>query len=138
MSKEEPHIQKFMTTQPFAIEGEESVAKAKAMMSDSKIRHLPVLSEGKVVGILSDRDIKTVCALKGVDVVKTLARDICHEHPYVVGPEALLHEVANEMAEHHYGCAIVVQNEKLVGIFTTVDACRTITALLKQRYHTQY
>jgi acetoin utilization protein AcuB len=37
------------------------------------------------------------------------------------------------MAEHKYGCAVVMQNDKLVGIFTTVDACRAFAEMLNGR-----
>ena len=74
--------------------------------------------------------------MPGADIDKLLVRYVCTENPYVIDPDALLHDVAGEMALHHYGCAIIVQNEQLMGIFTTVDACHTITTLLKQGYRT--
>ena len=52
---------------------------------------------------------------------------------YAVGPDAPLDEVAGEMAGHKYGSAVVLQNGKVVGIFTTVDACRALQELLHGR-----
>ena len=53
--------------------------------------------------------------------------------PYTVAPETPLDEVVLKMAEHKYGCAVIAQNEKVVGIFTTVDACRAFAEMLHGR-----
>ena len=47
--------------------------------------------------------------------------------------EALVSEVAAEMAEKKYGAAIIVQHNKVVGIFTMVDACRVLAELFDTR-----
>ena len=131
----EPVVAKFMTTQPFLIEEEKTLQEAQKIMVEKEIRHLSVVSDGEVVGIISERDIKMAAGLIGSDPRKMIVRDVCHENVYEVSPDAKLHDVAKEMAEKHYGCAVVVQNNKLVGIFTTVDACRAIVDILQQRYH---
>lgn len=135
MSKSEPRIQKYMTPAPYSIEASQVVDEAESMMSKHGIRHLPVMNNGELFGILSDRDIKM--AMSFVDANSKLVKvaDICKEKPFCVDPEALLHEVLDEMAEHHYGSALVVQNHKLVGIFTTVDACIGFSKVLQQRFH---
>ncbi len=135
MSKAEPMIQKFMTCQPHAVEAAETVQNAAKMMSDLKIRHLPVMENGKVSGIISDRDIKMALALIDANPRLLIVKDISHEKPYIVDPETRLEDVAREMADKSYGSAIIVQNNKLVGIFTTVDACRALAAVLEVRYH---
>lgn len=135
MSKAEPTVQKFMTTQPYTIEAEKSLAEAVRMMETHQIRHLPVTQSGKLTGILSDRDLKAALALSSTSAEGTRVGDVCHDHPYQTEPERPLSQVADEMAEKHYGSALVVQNGKLVGIFTTVDACRAISWVLKQRFH---
>ncbi len=135
MSKAEPTIQKFMTTQPHSVEAGETVQNAAKAMKDLKIRHLPVMEGGKVTGIISDRDIKTAISLMDASPRLLLVKDISHEHPYVVAPSSQLSDVVREMADKSYGSAIIVDNQKLVGIFTTVDACRALAAVLEVRYH---
>ncbi len=136
MSKAEPQIQKFMTTQPYWIHAGQTLQKAQDMMSELKIRHLPVMNDdNEVVGVVSDRDIKMASGIEGVDPAKTLILDVCNENPYIVEPDLPLREVAEVMASRHYGSAIVMQNGKLVGIFTTVDACRAIMILIETRTH---
>jgi len=51
--------------------------------------------------------------------------------PFTVSSDASLAEVCAEMAEHKYGCAVVLQRDKVIGIFTTVDACRALGELLR-------
>lgn len=134
MSKAEPTIQKFMTTQPYSIEAGQKLEEAQELMKKYKIRHLPVVKGDSVVGILSDRDIKLASGFEGVDSAQVVVADMCAK-PYTVSPDSPLADVAEEMASKHYGSAVVVQNGKLVGIFTTVDACRAIHTLIRTRHH---
>ena len=55
------------------------------------------------------------------------------EQPYTVEPETPLDQVARTMAEKKFGSAVVLQNHKVVGIFTTVDACQALSELLQTR-----
>ena len=135
MSKAEPTIQKYMTYQPHAIEASESVETAQKMMAELKIRHLPVMNGSIIVGMISDRDIRMALSFVGSEPKKLTVRNISHEHPYEVHPDSPLREVVEEMASKRYGSAIVVQNGKLVGIFTTVDALKALSNILQTRYH---
>ena len=51
---------------------------------------------------------------------------------FTVGPRSALRTVTAEMAEHKYGCAIIVEKDEVVGVFTTVDACRALSTLLEE------
>ncbi len=133
MSKPIPTIQKYMTTIPFSIGPDQPLSRAHTMLREHNIRHLPVLSGGKLVGILTDRDLHLIETLKDVDPEKVTVEDAMSQMPYSVEPDASLDEVAAEMAEHKYGCAVIVQNNKVVGVFTTVDACRALAELLRTR-----
>lgn len=133
MTKPIPTIQKYMTTQPHSIGQEQTMATAHRMMREHRFRHLPVLTAGKLVGLLSDRDLNLVETLREVDPEKVLVEDAMTSDPYTVSPDTPLDEVVSNMAEHKYGCAVVMQNAKLVGIFTTVDACRAFAELLHGR-----
>lgn len=133
MSKPIPTIQKYMTTAPHSIGSDQTIAKAAAVMSELRVRHLPVLHGGRLLGILSDRDVKLIESFRDVDPTQLTVSEAMTERPYVVAPEAPLDEVAETMAEEKYGSAVVVQNSKVVGIFTTVDACRALAELLRGR-----
>lgn len=135
MSKAEPTVQKYMSVRPKSIESTDSIKKAKDVMSLGKIRHLPVTRGGKVIGVVTDRDIKLVAGFEEIDAEEVVVADVCSSRPFIVRPDTPLHEVAAEMAEKHYGSAVVEQNGKLVGIFTTVDACRALAEILTTRFH---
>ena len=135
MSKQEPLIQKYMTTNPFSITGDQSIHEARVIMRENAIRHLPVVENGKVIGLLSDRDMKLAGSFIGSDLKTMRVQDIDIDDPFKVSPDATLHDVVKEMADNHYGSAVVIQHEKLVGIFTTVDACRALAEVIKMRHH---
>jgi len=133
MSKSIPTIQKYMTTSPHSIGREQTVAAAQKIMREHHIRHLPVLEGGSLVGIVSDRDVALIETLRDVDPQKVSVEDAMTQQVYTVSPDAPLDEVVGEMAEKKYGSALVMQNHKVVGIFTTVDVCRAFGELLSSR-----
>lgn len=133
MSKPIPTIQKLMTTQPHSIGADQKMVTAHKMMREHRFRHLPVMTGGRLVGLLSDRDLNLVETLRDVDPNQVTVEEAMTSAPYTVAPDAPLDEVVATMAEHKYGCAVVMQNGKLVGIFTTVDACRAFAELLHSR-----
>lgn len=133
MTKPIPQIQKFMTTAPHSIGRDQPIAMAQRVMHDHRIRHLPVLDGGALVGMITERDVALATGLRGVDVSTMKVEDAMTGVVYTVRPEAPLDEVVREMAEHRYGSAVVVSNAKVVGVFTTVDACRALAELLHAR-----
>ena len=133
MSKPIPSIQKYMTYAPHTVGAEQPMTQAHRMMREHRIRHLPVLHAGKIVGIVSDGDLRLIETLKDVHPDEVRVEDAMTQSPYMVGPDTPLDEVVSQMAEHKYGCAIVTQSEKVVGIFTTVDACRAFAEMLHGR-----
>jgi len=128
-----PAINKYMSTVPHTIGAEQSLAKAEKMMSEHHIRHLPVLQGGKIVGILSDRDIRLVESFRDVDPEQVNVQEAYSPDPYITTPNASLADVCSEMAAHKYGCALVCDNHKLVGIFTWIDALNAFNELLSTR-----
>ena len=82
-----PTIQKYMTTTPHTIGGEQTLAKAEKFMREHKIKHLPVLEGGKLVGILSDRDVKLVESFLDVNPEKVRVDDAYTPDPCTFGIE---------------------------------------------------
>jgi acetoin utilization protein AcuB len=133
MSKPIPTIAKYMTTSPQSIGVEQTLARAQTVMHELNIRHLPVIHDGKLVGIVTDRDVHLVESLKDVDPRLVIVSDAMSNSVYSVAPEAPLDEVVAEMGARKYGSAVVMQNGKVVGIFTTVDVCLAFVDLLHSR-----
>src|SRR5688572_2589767 len=126
MSKPIPAVQKFMTTTPHSIGKDQTLARAHDVMRSHRVRHLPVLEGGKLVGIVTERDLHLVETLRDVDPTSVTVEEAMSEHVYAVDPDTSLDVVAETLAEHKYGSAVVMQNGKVVGIFTTNDACRAL------------
>jgi len=133
MTKPIPTIQKYMTATPHSIGPDQPLALAHKMMREHHFRHLPVLNGGALVGMITDRDLHLIETLRDVDPEKVTVEEAMSSSPYAVSPDALLDEVVAEMAEHKYGSAVVMQNQKVVGVFTTVDVCRALAELLRGR-----
>ena len=128
-----PVVQKYMTYVPKSIGFDQTIAQASEFMKKLHLRHLPVLNGGKLVGILTDRDIKLVLSFKDVDAETLTVEEAYTPDPYITKPDAPLNEVVAVMAERKYGCALVVDNGKLVGIFTETDAYKALSELLETR-----
>jgi acetoin utilization protein AcuB len=126
MNKRNSAIHKYMTTSPYTIGREQTLAFAARTMTELSVRHLPVLHGGKIVGILSQRDIHRIESLRDVDPKTVTVEEAMTENPYLADAETPIAEVAKMMAAHKFGSAIVTQNHKVVGIFTAVDACQLL------------
>src|SRR3954447_24580452 len=87
MSKAIPTIQKYMTTSPHSIGTDQTLAKAHEMMRELSIRHLPVLSGGRIVGMLTARDLHLIESMEGVDAHKVKVDDAMATNVYSVSPE---------------------------------------------------
>ena len=133
MTKSIPQIRKYMTTDIQTIGDEQPMAVAHRMMREQHIRHLPVLHQGQIVGIVTDRDLHLVETLQDVDPKKIAVSEAMTPDPYVVSPTASLDEVVSTMATKKYGSAVVSDHGHVVGIFTTVDACSAFADLLATR-----
>jgi acetoin utilization protein AcuB len=122
-------IRDFMTTLPHTIGRKQSLASAQETMRVNDLRHLPVLDGGLLAGVLSQRDAYFVETIAGVDPEHVAVEEAMSVDVYSVVPDTPLLEVAGEMADHKYGCAIVTQGTHVVGIFTVVDALRALVAI---------
>lgn len=119
-------IQSYMTICPHSIGLDQNIKVARDMMRKYGIRHLPVQSGGALIGVISDRDIQFATAWSKDQQREFDIEEVYTPEPYVVSPETPLDEVVTRMAAEHYGCALVAHDKKLVGIFTTTDACRVL------------
>jgi acetoin utilization protein AcuB len=128
-----PAIQRYMTTSPHTVGSDQSLQKAHEMMREHKIRHLPVMQDHQLVGIVSDRDVQLVLGIEGADPHKLTVEDAMTQDVLTVDPDAGLDEVAALMAERKAGSVVVMQNRHVVGIFTTVDGMHALTELLQTR-----
>ena len=109
------------------------MSQAHELMRAHRIRHLPVLDGGKLVGIVSDRDLHLIETLPDSDPDEVTVDEAMTEDVYTVCLDDSVDAVAERMAARKYGCAIVVSPRGAVeGIFTTVDGMRVLADLLRK------
>ncbi|HXU73485.1 MAG TPA: CBS domain-containing protein [Polyangia bacterium] len=120
-------IRHYMTPTPHTIGAEQMLTVAIELMREHKIRHLPVLRGGRLVGILSERDVALISGLPTVDPAVVPVEDAMSEEVYTVAGDTPLDEVAATMAANKYGSALVVDpRNHIVGVFTTIDALHAL------------
>lgn len=131
--KKIPPIKTAMTAFPYSVQPEASLHQAMDFMRTHNIRHLPVADDGKLMGLVSDRDIKLVLGpdFAYPDPDKLTVGDIMRADTYTVDLEERLDNVLAHMAEHHIGSAVVTRHGKLAGMFTLSDACREFAEYLR-------
>ena len=126
-------VHKYMTSSPHSIGVDQPLVQAHSLMREHDIRHLPVLSGGTLVGLLTERDLHLIETLKDVDPAHVTVEEAMTAPVYCVAPEAPLDEVVTTMAERKFGAAVVMRHGKVAGILTTVDVCKALADLLRTR-----
>ena len=127
-----PSLKSVMTPFPWFIHIEDRLGRAAEVMAERDIRHLPVTQDGRLVGVLAERDLQLVMGSVASPEQRAglTVRDACVLDAYVVETSEPLDRVLLTMARRHIGSALVVKNGKLAGIFTVSDACRCFAELL--------
>ncbi len=131
----QPHMAKailgrYMTPAPHTIGEAQTIAAARRLMRVHGIRHLPVLRQGKLVGLVSERDLLFIEALPGVDPERVLVEEAMAERPISLSPATSLEWVVAEMGQLKIGSVVVVEDDRVVGVFTCVDALRALQRML--------
>ena len=124
-------IAKYMTATPHTIGREQSLVAAKELMHKNHVRHLPVLHGGKLVGVVSERELDVISALPGskqLSVEDAMVPDV-----YTIADDAQLETVAADMARLKIGSAVVLKDGDVVGVFTAVDGLRALADVLTSR-----
>ncbi len=114
---------------------EETAGEALALCRRRRIRHLPVVEDGRLVGIVSDRDLRSAtpalgdparaAALAEIRVGEVMARDVV-----TARPDDPIDGAANAMRERRINCLPVLEEDGLVGILTSSDVMESLVFLL--------
>jgi len=134
--KKMPLLKTAMTPFPYSVELDATFDEASELMGRHSVRHLPVTDGGAVVGVITDRDMTSAMNLfsSAGNTLSLGVKDLCMKDPYIVSVDEPLDKVLMTMAERHIGSAIVTKAGKLVGMFTSVDACRSYAEFLGAHY----
>ena len=125
-----------MTPFPWFIEVDDRLVRAKQVMREQDIRHLPVTRDGDLVGVVTQRDIELAESITPEPAQREALRveDVSVLEPYVVDIGDRLDHVLLEMAKRRIGSALVTRQGKLAGIFTVTDACRAFGEFLRSMF----
>lgn len=122
-------IREFMTVSPHTIAIERTLSDAHKLMREHGIRHLPVLEGGRLVGIVSQRDLHLIETLRDVDPAEVKVEEAMTQDVLEVDPSASVARVARTMAERKLGSAVVTRGGEIVGIFSTIDALYALATI---------
>jgi acetoin utilization protein AcuB len=121
-----------MTKAVLTVGRRETLARAHEIMRAHRVRHLPVVERGKLVGMVSQRDLMLIETLPDVNPAEVPVEDAMTNDVFVVAPGDLLSDVADRMADRRLGSAVVMDDGQVVGVFTVTDACRTLADVLSR------
>ena len=119
-----------MSASPHTITSDQKLSVAHRMMREHELRHLPVLRNGKLVGVLSQRDLYLVESMAGVDADIDVIADAMTPDVYATPPDTSLREVVHTMSKRKYGCAVILEGDRVTGVFTATDALRELADAL--------
>ena len=129
-------VRNWMASNPITVTSQTTLPKVRQIMLDHHLRHLPVVNEDKLVGVVTWRDIYRAEAWDGVDfggydltslLERLTAKEFMSYKPVTISPTATIGEAAYLMAEHKISGLPVVDEGKLVGIITETDFCRLLS-----------
>ena len=134
--KRMPIVGAVMTSFPYFVEADDTATTLESMMDEHNIRHLPVQEQGKVIGIVSERDLhhRIKRDAPNAEKDKIQARDVMVTDPYIVPFRTPLHEVVLQMAARRIGSVLVQRRGKLAGILSAIDVCRIFGEFLESMY----
>lgn len=133
------YVKQFMTSQVFTVSPEDNVADTMALMREKKINRLPVVKKGKLVGIVTDGDLREVSPSPATTlsifelnylVAKTSIREIAVKNVITCSPETKLEDAALLMRDNGIGALPVLDQGKLVGIITETDILDTFLDIM--------
>ena len=124
------YVRQFMTSQVFTVSPEESIADTMTLMREKKITKLPVMDKGKLVGFVTDGDLREVSPSPATTlsifelnylIAKTPIREVAVKKVLTCHPDTRLEDAALLMREHKIGGLPVLDEGKLVGLITGTD-----------------
>jgi CBS domain-containing protein len=131
-------VREIMMGSPVTLKPDDTLALANDVISLGRIRHIPVVEDGKLRGMLTERDLMGAAAtqifglkqssktalLKSVQI-----RDVMKKRVVTVGPDTPIKDAAHLLADKKIGCLPVVSEGTLVGLVTTTDILRYVESI---------
>lgn len=129
-----PTLARYMTPKPLTISPRAPLAEAHRLMRDHEIRHLPVVVDERVIGLVSMHDLHLLETFPGVDLLETTVEDAMSTEVYTASTQEDIANVVEHMADHKLGCVVITNAEGAPqGIFTSVDAMYVLSGVLRRQ-----
>jgi CBS domain-containing protein len=131
-------VREIMMGSPVTLKPEDTLDLASDVISLGRIRHIPVVEDGRLVGLLSQRDLIGAAATaifglkqksKAALLKSVLIKDVMKRRVVTVAPDTKIADAAHLMADKKIGCVPVVSNGSLIGLVTTTDILRYVEGL---------
>ena len=132
-------VAKRMTPNPTTIESTTTIADASELMRKRNFRRLPVVDNGRLVGIVTDRDLRTVAPSPATTLsifelnyllAKMQVKDIMHKNVVTINIDATIEEAALIMSNHHIAGLVVMDGEAVAGIITETDIFKSFVEIM--------
>jgi CBS domain-containing protein len=118
-------VKDVMTAHPTSIESTASIAEAARRMAQEDVGSLPVVQEGRLVGMVTDRDLAIKALARNVDPREISVGEVCSENPVTADPNESLDDALQRMAKNQVRRLPVATDGQLVGILAQADVART-------------
>jgi acetoin utilization protein AcuB len=117
-------VARWMTSSPVTTTPEEKLSAVASLMDQGNFRGMPVLKDGKVIGIITDRDLRRHTGyLDQSEVSKAMSEQVL-----TVTPETTIYDAARLLREHKIGALPVVEDGRLVGMISTTDVLEALSS----------
>lgn len=114
----------------FSVTSSSTVLEALKIMSEKNIGALPVIDDGKLTGILSERDYARKIILKGKASYDTAVSEIMTENPFTISPEDKIETCMSIMSDRHFRHLPVMKENVVVGMISIGDV---VTAIINSQ-----
>ena len=128
-------VRQYMTTEPQTLNVSQSLLEAVLLLRQSSLKHIPIVEDGHLVGILTDRDVELAAPYRLTPLTEeeynrvfesTPVGKVMTKNPLSISPDAPLQEAVDLLNEKRLGCLPVMEEGKLVGIITVTDMLRVL------------
>jgi acetoin utilization protein AcuB len=123
-------VQDYMTPVSHTLDSEDTIARAGLLMDLHQLREIVVLQGGKLMQVISRRDITLLQSFRDIDTTELTLEEVVMGTPYTLPPGASLDELVWAMANGKRELAVIVRGDEVLGLFTSADACRFLSVSL--------
>ena len=136
-------VSDWMAKKVYTVTPDDSISDAIRLMKEHRVKHLPVVKEARIKGMVSDRDIRdfSPSGATSLDIyelhyliAKTKVREIMQTEVITTGPDTPIEEAAIVLYDKDIGCLPVIDNRKLAGIISDKDIFRALIDITGARH----